>query len=180
MRRIISVAAIVLLGAGVAPVRAQTLEDEVKAAFLYNFAKFVEWPADAFDSADAPITFCLVGRDRFGSALDDVIRGERIRNRPLAVRRFEDVGEARGCHLLFVSPDLENHFAALLRAVDTTRVLTVSDSLAFLKAGGHISFFVEASRVRFAVNQEACDRASFRVSSKLLQVARQPGGAQAP
>jgi len=179
MRRALCLAAALglLLAAGRSPARAQSLEDEIKAAFLYNFAKFVEWPPDAFASPDEPITFCLVGRDPFGRVLDDLLAGEHVRHRRLAVRRVERAGRLDGCHILFVSPTEKGRFAALLRGIDTQRVLTVSDSLEFLAAGGHVSFFVEGSRVRFAVNQEACERAEFRMSSKLMQVARRPASA---
>lgn len=180
MRRTLSLAALaLLLAAGGSPARAQSLEDEIKAAFLYNFAKFVDWPPDAFASPEEPLTFCVLGRDPFGRALDDLLAGERVKNRPLAVRRQERNDPTTGCHVLFVSPSERTRFEALLRGVDTDRVLTVSDSLEFLAAGGHITFFVEASRVRFAVNREACDKAAFRLSSKLLQVAREPATARA-
>jgi len=174
MRRACCLVVLVALAWLGRPVRAQSLEDEVKAAFLYNFAKFVEWPADAFDSAEEPLTFCLVGRDPFGPALDELLAGEHVRERPLAVRRLDRVTRDDRCHILFVSPSEAQRFAALLRAVDRRRVLTVSDGLAFLEAGGHISFFLDASRVRFAVNQEATDAAEFKMSAKLLQVARRP------
>lgn len=177
MPRLLCLAGIVLLAAAVSPLRAQTLEDEIKAAFLYNFAKFIDWPPDAFASPEDPITFCLVGRDPFGRVLDDLLAGEHVRSRRLAVRRVERAGRLDGCHILFVSPAERERFAALLRAIDTQRVLTVSDSLEFLAAGGHVSFFVEGRRVRFAVNQEACERADFRMSSKLMQVARRPASA---
>jgi len=179
MRRVLGLAALALLTTA-AVVRAQTVEGEVKAAFLYNFAKFVEWPADAFEGPDDPITFCLAGRDPFGPVLDELLRGERVRGRPLAVRRLERDAAPRGCHILFVSPLEAGRFEALLRKVDTRRVLTVSDALPFLEAGGHVSFYIEASRVRFAVNQEACNAAAFRVSSKLLQLARRPDDGRRP
>jgi hypothetical protein len=177
MRRVVCLVACLALVAGAAP-RAQSVEDEVKAAFLYNFAKFVEWPAGAFAAPDEPIRFCLVGPDPFGRAIDDLLEGERVRGRPLAVRRLENVTARSRCHILFVSPAPRERYASLLRAVDTRRVLTVSDDLSFLAAGGHISFFIEGSRVRFAVNQAATATAEFRMSSKLLQVARRPESAQ--
>jgi len=179
MRRALCLAAALglLLAVGRSPARAQSLEDEIKAAFLYNFAKFVEWPPDAFASPDEPLTFCMLGRDPFGRVLDDLLAGEHVRHRRLAVRRVERNGRLDGCHILFVSPTEQGRFATLLRGIDTQRVLTVSDSLDFLAAGGHVSFFVEGSRVRFAVNQEACERAEFRMSSKLMQVARRPASA---
>jgi hypothetical protein len=147
-------------------------EYAVKAAFLYNFAKFVEWPAQAFPSADAAFSMCVLGPDPFGEALDAAVANERIQGRPLVVRRLDVWDGSARCHILFVSSALQPQFAALLGAGTFSRTLTVGDGDAFLQAGGHISFFLEENRVRFAINAESVARSDLQISSKLMRVAR--------
>ena len=161
-----------LLGALPPPAAAQTLEYDVKAAFLFNFARFVTWPPDAFPDAESPIAICVLGPDPFGPRLDEIVAGERIEQRPLLVRRLARPDAAAGCHVLFVSPSDRERFRTILTHVNTRRVLTVSDAIEFLDAGGHFSFYLEANRVRFAANTAALGGCDFQVSSKLLQVAR--------
>jgi YfiR/HmsC-like len=147
-------------------------EYAVKAAFLYNFAKFVEWPVQAFPSPDAPFSMCVLGPDPFGGALDTAVANERIQGRPLVVRRLDVWDASARCHILFVSSALQTQFAALLGAGTFSRTLTVGDGDAFLQAGGHISFFLEENRVRFAINAESVARSDLQISSKLMRVAR--------
>ena len=147
-------------------------EYAVKAAFLYNFAKFVEWPVQAFPSPDAPFSMCVLGPDPFGGALDAAVANERIQGRPLIVRRFDVWDASSQCHILFVSSALQTQFAALLGAGTFRRTLTVGDGEAFLQAGGHISFFLEENRVRFAINADSVARSDLQISSKLMRVAR--------
>jgi YfiR/HmsC-like len=149
-----------------------SLEYGVKAAFLYNFVKFVEWPNSAFHATDSPVAICVLGADPFGRTLDDIVEGERVESRPLVVRRVDEAREAGACHLLFVSSSERTRFAPILAAVNTRRVLTVAESTEFLAAGGHIAFYLEANRVRFAINTGATAKSEFQVSSKLLRVAR--------
>jgi hypothetical protein len=176
-------AALLVIVASNAPaVRAQSqsLEYDVKAAFLYNFARFVTWPAGSFAAPDAPLSICVIGEDPFGSRLDELVEGERVNDRPLAVRRLAAPSDAAACHLVFVSPSERARFGPILSRIDTRRLLTVSDTLEFLEAGGHLSFYIEDGRVRFAVNAAAIRECDFKVSSRLLQVARihQPAAEQ--
>jgi hypothetical protein len=168
------VASVIAIIAPARPANAQveSLEHEIKAAFLYNFVKFVQWPASSFPDADAPLTICLMGPDPFGTALDDLIENEQVEGRPLAVRRLGRADATAGCHVLFVAPAERARYAAILRTVDTRRVLTVSDAMEFLAAGGHISFFMESNRVRFAVNAPAARQAEFQINSRLMRLAR--------
>jgi hypothetical protein len=116
-----------------------SLEYGVKAAFLYNFVKFVEWPNGAFTSPDAPVAICVLGADPFGRTLDEIVQGERVESRSLVVRRVDNAASAASCHLLFVSSSERTRFEAILRAIDTRRVLTVAERMKFLGAGGHIA-----------------------------------------
>jgi hypothetical protein len=173
---------LVIVASSAPAVRAQSqsLEYDVKAAFLYNFARFVTWPADSFAAPDAPLSVCVLGEDPFGSRLDQLVEGERVNDRPLAVRRLSAASDAAACHLVFVSPSERARFGSILSSLDTRRLLTVSDTLEFLEAGGHLSFYIEDGHVRFAVNAAAIRECDFKVSSRLLQVARihQPAGEQ--
>jgi hypothetical protein len=147
-------------------------EYDVKAAYLYNFAKFVEWPAQSFPSPDAPFAICVLGQDPFGQTLDEIVRDERVQGRPLVVRRLKGWDDAELCHILFVSTSEQDDFAQLLGGHTFRRTLTVGEVPQFLAAGGHISFFREGSSVRFAVSEPNVARTDLQISSKLMRVAR--------
>jgi hypothetical protein len=164
-----------LVGATVAGAQSSG-EYDVKAAYLYNFAKFVEWPAEAFPSPDTPFAICVLGQDPFGRGLDDIVQGERIHDRPLVVRRVAGWDDAELCHILFVSASVREDFAQLLGSHTFRRTLTVSDVPGFLTAGGHIGFFLEGSSVRFAIHRGNVARTDLQISSKLMRVARLEDG----
>ena len=145
----------------------QPSEYEVKAAFILNFTRFIEWPPSAPDS-DARFTICILGEDPFGKVLEDAVAGERVNDRPIVVRRLRQPG--RGCEILFF-PKSEKGAARTLPETGPG-VLTVGETPEFLHLGGMIAFSVENRRVRFDVNQTAATRASLQISSKLLNVAR--------
>jgi hypothetical protein len=155
-------------------------EYDVKAAYLYNFAKFIEWPAEAFPSADTPFAICVLGPDPFGRALDDIVEGERIHGRPLVVRRLTGWDGAELCHILFVSASVQEDFEQLLGGQTFRRTLTVGDVPRFLTAGGHISFFLEGSSVRFVIHRTNVARTDLQISSRLMRVARLEGAGDAP
>jgi hypothetical protein len=162
-----------------APASAQVAaEYDVKAAFLYNFAKFVEWPPDAFDAPGSPMTLCIVGKDPFGDVLDTLVRGETLQGRPLIVHRTRDLPEVRNCHVVFLSRAETARQEEVLATVRGAGILTVGEGDSFLSDGGIIRFVIEANRVRFEVNLEAAERNGLKVSSKLLRLARsvQPAG----
>jgi hypothetical protein len=164
MRRVLAVA---LLVAASASLRAQSvsLEYQVKAAFLYNFVKFVEWPASALAG---PLTICVAGRNPLGTFLDDTVRGETAGGRPIATRVILE--PERGCHVVFVPDGAAS--SAYLRASRNSPTLTVGESPSFIDTGGIISFFVDAGKVRFEINPQAAERVQLRISSRLLQLAR--------
>jgi hypothetical protein len=145
-----------------------TLEYRVKAAYIYNFTKYVEWPPAAFGSG--PLTLCVAGRNPFGSALFDIVRGEEVAGRPIAVRVLLEPED--GCHVIFVPQGAAA--PAYLRASRMRPVLTIGEGADFITQGGIISFIVEGGRVRFEIDQEAADRVGLRVSSRLLRLARTP------
>jgi hypothetical protein len=145
-------------------------EYQVKAAFLYNFVKFVEWPATPGEKV-GPIVLCMLGKDPFGGALDRAVEGKKVEGRPLAIRPINDIAAARSCHVLFVSASEVGRISEITYAVRTWDVLTVSEIHGFSGRGGIITFLMDGQRVRFQINSEAAARAGLKISSKLLQLA---------
>jgi hypothetical protein len=142
----------------------------IKAAFLYNFAKFTIWPAEAFKSSDAPIDLCVLGKDRFGAALDR-LESRSIRGRPVRVHRLRSLQATAFCHLLFVARSESPQLQDVLRAVAGRPVLTVADIPDFARQGGIINLTTPKERVRFEINVAQAREAGLRLSSKLLFLA---------
>jgi len=153
------------------PVAAQgpTLEYQVKAAYIYNFTRYVEWPRGALGAG--PLTICVAGRNPFASALDDIVRDERIANRPVAVRTILEPDA--GCRVIFVPNGAA--MPAYLRAAQGRPVLTIGESPDFLAMGGIVNFVREGENVRFEISAEAADRAGLRISSRVMRLARTHG-----
>jgi hypothetical protein len=146
------------------------LEYQVKAAFLLNFTKFIEWPAAAFVAPDSPIAICILGDDPFGSALDQIAAGEIVNGRKVVTQRIKHASPPKTCAVLFVSRS-EKDVSKLLPGLGPG-VLTVGEGDSFLRDGGMIAFVVENRRVRFEINQTAAENAGIKVSSRLLNVAK--------
>jgi hypothetical protein len=145
-------------------------EYELKAAYLYNFARFVEWPPR--EPQAGPFTFCILGLDPFGEVLDRTLAGMSVRERSVAVLRISTAEDAKGCHVLFVSASEGAQLSKLLTVLSTHAVLTVSDMEGFAHRGGMIEFVTERARVRFDVDLAAGQGAGLMFSSDLLRVAR--------
>jgi len=165
-------AALVAGPLGAVPRAQEAIEYEVKAAFLYNFARFVEWPDAAFPAPDAPIVICVAGADPFGRALDDIVRDERVGRHPIAILRLAPSLPAEPCHLLFVSSSEQSRYGEVLAGVNRRRTVTVGDAPGFIDAGGLIRLFLEDGRVRFSINLAGLDAVEFHVSARLLKLAR--------
>ena len=148
------------------------VEYQVKAAFLFNFAKFIEWPDKAFQAEKGPISVCVFRYDPFGSALDEIIHGKAIGDRLVQAKRITELGELKACQIVFVSAREEKRLQEILNGVKGTSALVVGESEDFAARGGGIQFFVEANKLRFAVNVDAMQRAQLKVSSKLLALAK--------
>jgi hypothetical protein len=141
----------------------------VKAAFLYNFAKFAEWPALP---PAAPIVVCIVGDDKIAAAFADTVRGQNISGHALEVSRSLDSTAWRGCHVLFFADRETRQFDPDKGGIKSQPVLTVSDGKGFAQAGGVIELFVEGGRMRFAINLDAAEQAGVHLSSRLLGLAK--------
>jgi hypothetical protein len=144
------------------------LEYRVKAAYLFNFTKFIEWPPGAI-SEGAPFTICVAGTNPFASALEDTIRGETVAGRSLQSRVAQG---NEPCQVLFVPHGVDA--GPILKRTGTQPVLTVGESPEFLRQGGIINFVRDGGKVRFEISQEAANRAQLRISSRLLRLAREP------
>jgi hypothetical protein len=151
-------------------------EYQVKAAYLFNFLKFVEWPDDSFADSLAPIVIGVVGEDPFGSALPQVTISKTVQGRDLVIRKYHSGEDLRGAHILFISPSEKKRQPMILSSLRGSSVLTVADTEGFLDAGGMIQFLNENDRVRFAISVDATSRAKLKMSSKLLSLAKVVGG----
>ncbi len=145
-------------------------EYQVKAAFLYNFVKFVEWPA-AISEQQGPVVMCVIGKDPFGDSLVRAVEGKKVNGRPLEVRQIAGPGAAISCHVLFVSSSESGRINEISSAVRVWSVLTVGEGERFTERGGMIAFVMEGQRVRFQINLKVATEAGLKVSSKLLLLA---------
>jgi hypothetical protein len=146
-------------------------EYQLKAVFLFNFAKFVEWPPQAFADPRDPFSICVLGDNPFGSALDDAVRGKTVANRPISIRIVSSSQQARTCQILFVSASEAKRMRGLLDALRNFCVLTVGDTDDFTANGGIVQFRMKDARVRIEIDAEAAERANLRISSRLLSLA---------
>ena len=146
----------------------QATEYQVKAAYLYNFAKFVQWPPQGTN--DAAFGICVLGRDHFGATLDATVAGENINGRRVEVQRIFSPRESGNCRILYVGSREGNDLRRVLEEV-RPGTLTVSDLPDFMDRGGMIQFVLDNNRVRFEVNLDAAERAGLTLSSELLKVA---------
>jgi hypothetical protein len=147
-------------------------EYQVKAAFLFNFAKFVEWPADAVHGADAPLQICLLGQDPFGHEFEEVIGDKSVNGHRIEVIHPSGVPQARGCQIIFVASSEKGQVLEILRGLRGASVLTVGDIPGFAEMGGIINFVLDDGRVRFEINMKAAERAHLKLSARLLTVAK--------
>ena len=147
-------------------------EYRVKATYLFNFAKFVEWPPPAFAESATPIRIGVLGNDDFGLFLDQLVQGETVKGHPLVVKRSRLVEELKTCHILFISKSEANRIDQILTALGDAGVLTVSESDGFAERGGIVNFFIEGNKVRFEINPAAARRRELKIGSQLLSLAR--------
>jgi hypothetical protein len=147
----------------------------IKAGFIYNFAKFVEWPSAAFSQGDSPIVIGVLGTDPFGSVLDRLVEDKKIGQRGFVVKRYKwgkDLKELKDCKILFVSASEKAHNDEIVELVKGLPILTIGETPGFAERGGVIRFTVEENRVRFEVNVEAAHKADLNISSRLLTLAK--------
>lgn len=146
-------------------------EYQLKAIFLLHFAQFVEWPAAAFDDAQAPLVIGVLGEDPFGRSLEEVVSGETVNRRAFVVQRYRSVDEIKSCHILFISRSEIERLEQILSVLRARPILTVGDEEAFATRGGMIRFLSENSKTRFRINLTSVKEAHLVISSKLLRMA---------
>lgn len=172
IRRLAICTTLVLLAATPGLVQAEvTKEYQVKAAFLYNFTKFVEWPPDRFADAQRPITIGIVGRNPFGDELAKITGGRKINGRDIVIRLVTSEAEVLSADLIFVSAGEEEHLRDLTAMLQQAGILTVGESPRFAAAGGMITFVLERDKVRFQINQAASEQAGLKINAQLLKLA---------
>jgi uncharacterized protein DUF4154 len=177
LKLIALVIACVFLG-GISPMYAEPhgpTPYQVKAAFIYNFTKFIDLPANAFSSDDEPISMYIVGEDPFGDAID-AIRGKVAKNRKLVVRNVSGTEKIRHCHILFISESEKPRLREILKNTEHMDALTVSDIDGFTEAGGMIGLVTVDKKIRFKVNLKAAQKAGLKISSQLLKLAVEVNG----
>lgn len=166
-----------LLGALLAASRAQAqpsgaAPNEIKAVYLFNFAKFVEWPPEAFADPQAPLVIGVLGADPFGALLDQTVAGETIGLHPIVVKRFARVEALESCHILYISASERARLPRILDRLGGANVLTVGEMDRFTRLGGIINFREERGTVRFEINRAAADQARLKLHAQLLKVAQ--------
>jgi hypothetical protein len=144
-------------------------EYQVKAAFLFNFAKFVAWPDH---DSTGPLVVGIVGDDPFGDTIDRIVRGKTINGRGIVIRRHNRGDDLRTSHIVFISASEGRHVGDILLRARGAAVLTVGETEDFLRAGGLVQFFIENNRIRFAINADAAGAAGLKIKSQLLSLAK--------
>jgi hypothetical protein len=147
-------------------------EYDIKAAFIYHFTHFTEWPPKTFPDDGSPIVVALVGEDPFRGSLERAVRNKTVHGRRLVYRHFANANAVEACHLLFVSPSERLQLGAVLSDARRFGALTVADMDEFTNAGGMVRFVKEGKKVRFEIRRSSVDEAGLRISSQLLKLAR--------
>lgn len=148
----------------------QLSEHEVKAAFLYNFMKFVEWPQP--DDRSAARSICVAGRDPLHEVLETIAQGKQVNGREVVVRQLAGDDDPRECHAIFIVASEASRTASILQRVRYAAVLTVGETRRFVTDGGMVRFYVEGNRVRFEIDPAGAQRAGLKISSQLLSLAK--------
>jgi len=155
-------------------------EDQVKAAYLYNFAKFVEWPPASFPGMEDRTIICTIGDERMAEVLQQTVRGKQANGRPVEARLVSSVEELRSCHILLIAFRDKEHISQILRSVQSANVLTVGQSEEFTRLGGMINLARNDNSIQLEINPKAAEAAGLKISSRLLAVSRvvtfPPGG----
>ncbi|OGP69342.1 MAG: hypothetical protein A2169_09630 [Deltaproteobacteria bacterium RBG_13_47_9] len=143
----------------------------IKAAYLYNFTKFVEWPPEAFEDDFSPINLFILGADPFGEALDS-IKNRTVQGRRLNIKYVNHIEEVSGCHILFISASEKENLRSILRILKNSTILTISETENFSKRGGIINFIQVENKIHFEINPDAAQQGKLKISSQLLRLAK--------
>jgi len=152
-------------------------EYDLKAAFLYNFAQFVEWPPEAFESAQTHLVIGVLGEDPFGKTLDKIVQDEVVKNRKLDVQRYRRVEDIGTCHILFISQSEAGRLDQILDRLKGKNILTVGETEGFVRQGGIVRLLTDKNKnkIQLRINTEAAKAARLTISSKVLRAAELVG-----
>jgi len=148
----------------------QAGEYQVKAAFLFNFTRFLEWPPIAYSDSSGPFVIGILGKDPFGDHLENIVSGENVSGRNILIRRYDRISDVDHCHILYLHSNMISRENIL--QLKGRPVLTVSDGNNFCANGGMIRMYTENNRIRLQINVEAVKAANLAISSKLLRIAK--------
>jgi YfiR/HmsC-like len=147
-------------------------EYQLKAAFIFNFTQFVQWPDSAFSGSSDVFTVAIIGEDPFNGALERAVMGKAVGSRRIVFRHFDNAADLQPCQLLFVPSTKDSELTAIMNKLGNEPVLTIGESEVFLRMGGEMRFYTEENKVRFEINMEATDKSGLKISSKLLKLAK--------
>jgi hypothetical protein len=147
-------------------------EDQVKAAYLFNFAKFVEWPQETFPDATAPIHLCVLNDPTIGSELSQIVKDKHISGRSIVVAQIQNGEQGRSCQILFINSAQNSQIEHILKVLQGASVLTVGEATQFVEQGGIVNFVIQDDQVHFQVNHKAATQSRLRMSARLLSVAK--------
>jgi hypothetical protein len=153
------------------PQSVSTKEYEVKAAFLFHFTRFVEWPEQSFPITNSPFIIGILGENPFGNALSEIVSGEEVKGHPLVIQHYQSASEIKNCHILFINSDNPD-VLSVINLTKEQNILTVSDIPDFPSKGGMIGFFIENNKVRLRINLDRARAANLNIDSKLLRLAQ--------
>jgi hypothetical protein len=151
------------------PQKLATEEYQLKAVFLFNFAQFVEWPAEVFQQPDSPIVIGILGKDPFGVFLQETVEGEQVNGHPLVIEHYDSVKDIKNCHILFINQST-TRLDDVLKELEGKDILTVSDGNNFTKLGGMIRFKNDSKKIKLQINLAAVKGSDITISSKLLRL----------
>lgn len=163
-----------ILGLNAALIHAQGLRTspyQLKAAFLYNFAKFIDWPPTSFQDDKSPFIIGVLGNNPFGTDLNQMVAGKTINDHPILIANFHATTDVTNCQILFISSSEKKMFPAIIERLRSIPVLTVSESDGFLEAGGMVNFVQDSSKIHFQINNDAAKSSGLKISSRLLSLA---------
>jgi hypothetical protein len=147
-------------------------EYQVKAAFIYNFVQFTQWPDSAFSASDSPLVVAVFGSNPFGDSLQKAMDGKKLGNHPIVVKQFDSTDSIPSCHVLFVAASEEGRLNDVFRSAADHPILTIGEATTFCDKGGAMRFLIDDGKIRFEVNLDAVKRAGLHISAKLLNLAR--------
>jgi len=149
----------------------QPTEYDIKAAFLFNFAKFTNWPPDKAGETDSLFNICILGENPFKDLLNHAAEHNKIKGLDVIVREIQSLDSLGRCQILFVALSQNNHYREIVDSLDNNSIMTIGESKEFTDCGGIINFFVKENNVRFRINVNAAAKAGLDISSKLLRLA---------